>query len=76
MSTPATIWVDLALQAQRSCHLAWFLYGWLEREQRLNLDAWAAGWAWGSGSAQARQIGPPRAGHGGLTPPARRCPDP
>jgi hypothetical protein len=36
MNTPITHWINLTLhQAQRCHHLAWFLYGWLEREQVL-----------------------------------------
>ena len=38
-------WVDLAPpMAQSYYHLAWFLYGWIEREQLLNLNACAAWW--------------------------------
>ncbi len=40
MNTPLAPWINLTLrQAQRCHHLAWFLYGWLEREQMLNLEA-------------------------------------
>lgn len=40
---PTMPWFELALQQARRCHqLAWFLYGWVEREQRLNLNAVAA----------------------------------
>jgi hypothetical protein len=36
-------WIDLApLTTQRCYHLAWFLYGWIEREQVINLNACAA----------------------------------
>jgi len=40
LNTPITPWIDLTLhQAQRCHHLAWFLYGCLEREHLLNVDA-------------------------------------
>lgn len=45
MTTPMTPWIDLTLhQALRWQHLVWFLYGWAEREHRLNVDAFAADW--------------------------------
>lgn len=45
MNTHITSWVDLTLhQAQRCQHLAWFIYGWLEREHVLNVDAFVASW--------------------------------
>jgi hypothetical protein len=48
MNAPFTSWVDLTLyQAQRCHHLAWFLYGWLEREHVLNVNAAIAGWVRG-----------------------------
>lgn len=38
-------WIDLTgVQTQRCHHLAWFLYGWIEREHVLNLNACAAWW--------------------------------
>lgn len=46
MNTLITPWTNLMLhQTQRCHHLAWFLYGCLEREQVLNLDACVAWWA-------------------------------
>jgi hypothetical protein len=52
MKTPITPWIDLMLhQAQRGHHLAWFLYGWFEREQLLNLDAFFAWSARGAAAA-------------------------
>ena len=45
MNTPVKPWIDLTLrQSQRCHHLAWFLYGWLEREQMLNVQAFVAWW--------------------------------
>ena len=35
---------DPELQASRFHHLAWFLWGWAEREHLLNLAAWANWW--------------------------------
>ncbi|MBE0548602.1 MAG: hypothetical protein IH627_13340 [Rubrivivax sp.] len=38
-------WIGLtALQPQRYHHLAWFLYGWIEREHVLNMNACANWW--------------------------------
>ena len=55
MNTPLTPWINLALhQAQRCHHLAWFLYGWLEREQVLNQEAFVAWWIPGAASAAGR----------------------
>jgi len=49
MNTPITPWIDLMLhQAQRCHHLAWFLYGCLEREQVLNVDSFVAWWLRGA----------------------------
>jgi hypothetical protein len=43
--TPFTPSIEPALeQLDAYWRLAWFLYGWLEREQLLNLDACGAGW--------------------------------
>ena len=37
--------IDLApLTTQRCYHFAWFMYGWIEREHVLNLNACAAWW--------------------------------
>ena len=45
MNTPIKAWVDLTLhQAQRCHHLAWFLYGCIDRAHRLNMNAFAASW--------------------------------
>jgi hypothetical protein len=55
MNTPLTPWINLTLhQAQRYHRLAWFLYGWMEREQLLNLDAFVAWWVRGAASAPGR----------------------
>jgi hypothetical protein len=55
MNTPLTPWINLTLhQAQRYHRLAWFLYGWMEREQLLNLDAFVAWWVGGAASAPGR----------------------
>jgi hypothetical protein len=52
MNAPITPWINLMLhQAQRYHRLTWFLYGWMEREQLLNLDAFVAWWARGAASA-------------------------
>lgn len=46
MNAPAIPWVQLMLQQTRRCHhLAWFLYGCVEREHRLNVDAYVIWWA-------------------------------
>ncbi len=45
MTTPVWHWIQLtAVPASRYHHLAWFLYGCVEREQVLNLNACAAWW--------------------------------
>ncbi len=45
MMMPITAWIQLTLhQAQRCHHLAWFLYGCLERAHLLNMDAFGAPW--------------------------------
>ena len=52
MNTPLTPWINLTHhQSQRCHHLAWFLYGWLEREQVLNQEAFVAWWVPGAASA-------------------------
>ena len=52
MNTPLTPWINLTLhQAQRCHHLAWLLYGWLEREQVLNQEAFVAWW-WAASAAR------------------------
>jgi len=62
MNTPITPWIKLSLhQAQRCHHLAWFLHGWMEREQLLNLDALVAWWLRGATTAS-----------GGRSPSCRR----
>lgn len=42
MEYPWTALLDL--QPHRLYHTAWFLYGWIEREQRLNVSACARAW--------------------------------
>lgn len=55
MNTPLTPWINLTLhQAQRFHHLAWFLYGWLEREQHLNMEAFVQWRIGGAPSAPCR----------------------
>jgi len=55
MNTPFTPWINLTLhQAQRCHHLAWFLYGWFEREQLLNLEAFVDWWVGEAASAPGR----------------------
>jgi len=45
MNAPGIPWIDLMFrQTQRCQHLAWFLYGCVEREHRLNLDACVTRW--------------------------------
>jgi len=45
MNASGIPWVDLTLrQTQRCHHLAWFLYGCVEREHRLNVDACVTWW--------------------------------
>ena len=45
MNVTGIPWIDLTLrQTQRCHHLAWFLYGCVEREHLLNLDACAIWW--------------------------------
>jgi hypothetical protein len=55
MNTPVTPWINLTLhQAQRCHHLAWFFYGWFEREQVLNLEAFVEWWVGEATSAPGR----------------------
>jgi hypothetical protein len=55
MNTPPTPWIKLTPhQAQRCHHLAWFLYGWIEREQLLNLEAFVYWWFGEAASATRR----------------------
>jgi hypothetical protein len=55
MNTPLTPWINPTLQqAQRCRHLAWFLYGWLERELLLNMEAFVEWWVGGTASAPRR----------------------
>ncbi len=57
MNTPIAPWVHLTLDhAQRCHHLAWFLCGWLEREQVLNRDAFVAWWFRGAAPAPGRTL--------------------
>lgn len=42
MSIPWTALMDM--QPQRSHQIAWFVYGWIEREHVLNVTACAAWW--------------------------------
>ena len=50
MNLMALSWAALMdMQPQRSHQIAWFVYGWIEREHVLNVDA--SGWVIG-GSAQ------------------------
>jgi len=45
MNLPRIPWLDPTLwQTQRYHHLAWFLYGCVEREHLLNLDACTNWW--------------------------------
>lgn len=63
MNTPIAPWVHLTLdQAQRCHHLAWFLCGWLEREQVLNRDAFVAWWLRGAAPAPGRRTSSRRDG--------------
>lgn len=51
MNTPITPWINLTLHQAQRCHhlhLAWFLYGWLEREQLLNMEAFVEWWVGGA----------------------------
>lgn len=43
-----------AMQPQRSCQIAWFVYGWIEREHVLNATACADWWMRATGLAAAR----------------------
>lgn len=54
MKTPIMPFVDLSLQqAQRWNHLAWFLYGCIEREHVINMNAFVAWWVQGSRTSPA-----------------------
>jgi len=45
MNAPGMPWIDLTLrQTQRCHHVAWFLYGCVEREHLLNVDACMTWW--------------------------------
>ena len=59
MRTPGMTLIDLTLQqAQRWHHLVWFLYGCVEREQMLNMDAFVAwsGWTGHHRRRHSRQV--------------------
>ena len=63
MAMPITFWIDLTrLHAERCHHLGWFLYGCLEREHALNLDACAAWWGRGIAAPGNRLPSPSEAG--------------
>jgi hypothetical protein len=56
-------WITLVdLQPQTLYHTAWFLYGWIEREQLLNVSACAQTWmrAIGMSAAQCSAMAQPR----------------
>jgi hypothetical protein len=45
MSISGIPWIGLAALQPQQCHqLAWFLYGWVEREHVLNMNAFADWW--------------------------------
>lgn len=58
----------MAMQLQRSSQIAWFVYGWIEREHVLNATACADWWMRATGSAAAR-IQPSRQGIETTLPP-------
>ena len=69
MKPPTMPWIDLALlELQRCQQLAWFVYGCIEREHRLNLDACVAWWLQAFTPAAAQ---PGSSGSWNPTPPAR-----
>lgn len=71
MKTRVTPWIDLTLHhAQRCHHLGWFVYGCLEREQVLNLQALVSWWLRG-GAIAPRPVG--SSCREGLDQPRRRA---
>jgi len=57
VNTNITPWLDMTLHhAQRCHHLAWFLYGCLEREHLLNVEAFLAWWFRGAASPHDRWL--------------------
>ncbi|RZT95190.1 hypothetical protein [Rivibacter subsaxonicus] len=63
MISPITPWINLTLhQAQRCHHLTWFLYGCLEREHVLNVDAFVAWWVRAAVLAPSQSRSPGRDG--------------
>jgi hypothetical protein len=68
MSLMQMLWTALLdMQPQRSHQIAWFVYGWVEREHVLNVTACAEWWmrALGLSAAQAKA---PREGTGKTVP--------
>ncbi len=63
---PWTALMDM--HPQRIYQIAWFVYGWVEREHVLNLTACAEGWMRAIGLPAAR-LEAPRQGIGGTVPP-------
>ena len=60
MGMPWTALTDM--QSQRSHQIAWFIYGWIEREHFLNVTACADWWMRAVGLSAA-QLKAPRAGY-------------
>ena len=59
MNAPFLPLIDVVLHHARRCHhLAWFLYGCLEREQALNADAYMAWWLRGVEPSSKRLLFP------------------
>lgn len=65
MGNPWTALMDM--QPQRSHQIAWFVYGWIEREHVLNVNACAAWWMRAIGLSEA-QHSAPRPGIGNTVP--------
>ena len=59
MQMPWTALLDM--QPQRSHQIAWFVYGWVEREQLLNVTACAQWWIQALGLSAAQAKAPPQA---------------
>lgn len=60
LEAPVTVpapWLEPMLdQLQRYQAVAWFLYGWMEREQRLNMQACGAWWLRAPGPRRSAKL--------------------
>jgi len=62
-------WTALTdMQSQRSYQIAWFIYGWIEREHFLNVTACADWWMRAVGLSAAQPKAPPQGIGNSATP--------